>query len=181
MSKVITVKVGGAVGVPTVTADNVANATAWSKAHDADVESGKAKGEINFRAYGLFASATILGVAKVADIRVATGATEGVDKHGKPCLVGGADKGQISKATKVLRSYVSAETPTADDLAEALELAIADHGSLFAAYSSVSGDGEPKPERSWQSKFEAVVKQALAEGATEREITQLLVNVLAGE
>lgn len=179
MSKIITVKVGGAVGVPTVTADNVGNASAWSKAHDADQESGKTKGEINFRAYGLFASATILGVAKVADIRTATGATEGVDKHGKACLVGGADKGQISKATKVLRSYVSAETPTADDLAEALELAIADHGTLFAAYSAIAGDGEPKPERSWQSKLEAVVKQALAEGATEREITQLLVNVLA--
>jgi alkylhydroperoxidase/carboxymuconolactone decarboxylase family protein YurZ len=181
MSKVTKVKVGGAIGVPTVDATNVTNGTAWADAFDADVASGKTKGEVNFRAYGLFASVVILKVAKVDEIRVATGATEGVDKHGKPCLVGGADKGQISKARKVLLSYVSTETPTADDLAEALELAIADHTTLYNAYTVISGDGEPKPERSWQSKLEAVVKQALAEGASESEIAEVVTKVFAGE
>jgi len=179
MSKVITTKVGGAISVPTIDETNVVTSSAWVKAHDADVAVGKAKGEVNFRSYGLLASVVILKVAKVDEIRLATGATEGVDKQGKPCLIGGADKGQISKARTVLQAYVSAETPTALDLAEALELAIAEHGTLYAAYTAIKGGDEPKPERSWQAKLESAVKQGLAEGATEQQIAELVTKVFA--
>ena len=176
MGKVITGKVGGAIGVPTVTSDNAGNASAWLSAYNADEQATTNKHEIQFRAYGLFATVVITNVATVAEIRVATGATEKVnERSGKTELVGGADKGQISKVRKVLLAYIGEKPePTADDCAEALELAIAEHGSIFAAYTAVTGGDNEKAPTTWESTLENAVRKAYKAGASLDEIDEIV-------
>lgn len=149
MSKVITAKVGGAVGVPTITAENMGDAKAWTLAVTADSLAEGTSNEIRLRSYFLLGAVVDMKIAKAKDVVTETA----------------CDKGLLSKGRTVAEFYVAQVIAsqelgeggvTADTYAEALEICLSEHGSLYGAYTAIKGEKSPK---------ELTVGEILAKGA----------------
>jgi hypothetical protein len=149
MSKVITAKFGGAVGVPSITAENMGDAKAWTMAVTADSQAEGMSNEIRLRSYFLLGSVVDMSIAKAKDIVTDTA----------------CDKGLLSKGRTVAEFYVSQvlgdrdtdiSPKCANDYAEGLELCLSEHGSLYGAYTAIKGEKSPK---------ELTVGEILAKGA----------------
>jgi hypothetical protein len=159
-----TIKIASTVTVPAVNAKNISDPTAWTKAQTAVTDSGKKNGIVHFYAYGLFGSAVILG-GKASEIAESSG----------------ANKSQISKAKSVLEFYV-AQVITDDEsgekiisvetCAEALELAVAEHGALSTAYADLF-PSEPT-EVSLAKAIATAVKRAISAGVNVDELLALV-------
>jgi hypothetical protein len=137
--KIETTKVGGAVSVPNINAENMGDSSAWTKAVSAETETKGQNGLVALRSYFLLASVADMKIAKAKEI---------VDSSG-------ADKGLLSKGGKVARHYLALvldgrdldQSPvTANDYAEGLEMCVAEHGSLYGAYTAIMGEQEPKEQ-----------------------------------
>lgn len=159
-----TIKIASTVTVPAVNAKNISDPTAWTKAQTAVTDSGKKNGLVHFYAYGLFGSSVILG-GKASEIAESSG----------------ANKSQISKAKSVLEFYVAQvinedesgeKIVSVETCAEALELAVAEHGALSTAYADLF-PSEPK-EVSLAKAIASVVKKALEVGVSSADLLALV-------
>lgn len=159
-----TIKITSTVTVPAVNAKNISDPSAWTKAQTAVTDSGKKNGLVHFYAYGLFGSAVILG-GKASEISESSG----------------ANSPQISKAKSVLEFYVAQvinedesgeKIVSVETCAEALELAVAEHGALSTAYAELF-PSEPK-EVSLAKAIASVVKKAIETGVNVDELLALV-------
>jgi hypothetical protein len=137
--KIESTKVGGAVQVPNITSENMGDSSAWTKAVSAETETKGQNGLVALRSYFLLASVADMKIAKAKEI----------------VETSGADKGLLSKGGKVARHYLAIvldgrdldQAPvTANDYAEGLEMCVAEHGSLYGAYTAIMGEQEPKEQ-----------------------------------
>lgn len=135
--KIESTKVGGAVSVPNINAENMGDSGAWVKAVSAETETKGQNGLVALRSYFLLASVVDMGIAKAKDI----------------VTTSGADKGLMSKGKTVVKHYIALAIDgqdlgdggvTANHYAEALEMCVAEHGSLYGAYTAIKGEQEPK-------------------------------------
>lgn len=148
MSKVTTAKFGSGVAVPSITTENMGDAKAWSLAVSADSQAEGMSNEIRLRSYFLLGSVVDMGIAKAKDLVADTA----------------CDKGLLSKGKTVAAHYVAivlgepelGEALQAIHYAEALEMCLAEHGSLYGAYTAIKGEKSPK---------ELTVGEILAKGA----------------
>ena len=156
MSKVTTVKIGSGVAVPTINAENLADNKAWAMAVTADSNSEGVSNEIRLRSYFLLGSVVDMSIAKAKDLVAETG----------------CDKGLLSKGRTVAEFYVAQVTEgqelgeggvTASHYAEALEICLSEHGSLYGAYTAIKGDKSPK-ELTVAELMAKAVKRALEDG-----------------
>jgi hypothetical protein len=137
--KIESTKVGGAVQVPNINAENMGDSSAWAKAVSAETETKGQNGLVALRSYFLLASVADMKIAKAKEI----------------VETSGADKGLLSKGGKVARHYLAlvldgrdldVSPVTANDYAEGLEMCVAEHGSLYGAYTAIMGEQEPKEQ-----------------------------------
>lgn len=158
------IKIASSVTVPAVNAKNIHSVESWKKAQGAVSESKDKFGVVHFYAYGLFGSAVILG-GKASEIAESSG----------------ANKGQISKAKKVLEFYVAQiinedesgeKIVSVEVCAEALELAVAEHGALGTAYAELF-PSEPT-EVSLAKAIATAVKRAISAGVSVDELLALV-------
>jgi hypothetical protein len=156
MSKVITTKVGSGITVPTITAENLGDSKAWAMAVTADSNSEGVSNEIRLRSYFLLGSVVDMKIAKAKDLVTDTA----------------CDKGLLSKGRTVAEFYVGQVTEgqelgeagvTASHYAEALEICLSEHGSLYGAYTAIKGEKSPK-ELTTAELMAKTVKRALDEG-----------------
>ena len=115
----------------------------------ADSQAEGMSNEIRLRSYFLLGSVVDMSIAKAKDLVSETG----------------CDKGLLSKGRTVAEFYVAQVTEgqelgeggvTASHYAEALEICLSEHGSLYGAYTAIKGEKSPK---------ELTVGEILAKGA----------------
>jgi hypothetical protein len=132
-------KVTVSVTIPSINAENMGDSAQWKKAVSAETETKGKNGLVALRSYFLLASVADMKIAKAKEI---------VDSSG-------ADKGLLSKGGKVARHYLAqvlngrdlnVSPVSASDYAEALEICVAEHGTLNAAYSAVNVPKDPKED-----------------------------------
>ena len=159
-----TVKIGKTIAVPAVNAKNINDPAQWTLAQGAVSASGASNGIVHFYAYGLFATSVILGTKQV--------------EVAKSC---GAQTAQITKARQVLEFYVAQvinedesgeKIVSVETCAEALELAIAEHGAVGTAHAELFPK-EPT-EKSLAKAVASAVKKAIELGVTVDELLALV-------
>ena len=149
MSKVITTKVGSGITVPTINAENLADNKAWAMAVTADSNSEGVSNEIRLRSYFLLGSVVDMSIAKAKDLVTETGCDKGLLSKGR--TVADFYVGQVTEGQELGEGGV-----TASHYAEALEICLSEHGSLYGAYTAIKGEKSPK---------ELTVGEILAKGA----------------